>query len=156
MKISIGRKPTNNFYIAHSSVSRDHAEIVIENKKMSFVDLKSLNGCHILKNGQWSKWQAPVMVLASDYVLIGHCGPYLVQEILSGVQAAENFGAEVRMDPDLLRSLDPDRTKFTDEIETAENAAARLVVEKRKFRCNSCGSIITVGAKSCPHCLEVF
>jgi len=47
--ITIGRSPSNTIYLAHGSVSRNHARISLSDSQYVLSDLKSLNGTYVNK-----------------------------------------------------------------------------------------------------------
>ena len=66
-EVTLGRVAGNDVVLAHASVSRRHARIVVKSEKFILVDLKSTNGT--LVNGR--RVTAPLVITEHDHVSIG-------------------------------------------------------------------------------------
>jgi pSer/pThr/pTyr-binding forkhead associated (FHA) protein len=135
-KILIGRDDSNNVVIAENSVSRVHAELIDNGKKLFLKDLESKNATYIVRDGiHLIVGPDPVELKQSDQLRFGLVGPYTLSNVLPAFQAKVTLIAP-------SRELGPEP-----ELKTST-----AVVKPKRYRCPSCGSIVKDTFKQCDHC----
>lgn len=136
-RIIIGRNPDHDFFLDEISVSRNHAELKIENGVITVYDLKSTNKTYVLRNSE----KIPVDyadVQAEDSLYFGESGPHKVKDIIvSQKESTEIFSAD--------RMLN--QRRGTNGGSLNETEAGSL-----KKRCTSCGSVVSIDLSVCSHC----
>lgn len=130
-KINIGRADTNTLCVEHSSVSRNHAEIIFHSEEnIELVDLGSKYGTFVNRNNKSHKVEKAVL-LPTDLIVFGKSDPLTLDEIMETVLESTKAGVQ----------LAPKQTPPAD-VET----------HVTRVRCRHCKSVIVATWSECPFC----
>lgn len=136
--ITIGRREDCDIVIEDGSASRLHAELVRKESKIYLRDKNSTNGTYIERNSEKQEVQGEMEVLTTDRLSFGTSDFFPLQSLLQGFTdrlfLRHNAKIEVSKKPDEKQKTNTETKKI------------------QKFRCPSCGAIVSNLTESCESC----
>lgn len=136
--ITIGRKEDCEIVIEDPTASRVHAQIIIRDKKLYLRDKGSKNGTFFERDNLRKEVTEELEVKPNDQIFFGDAGPFLMEELL----AAQKNRLFIKIGGIIV--AEP-KAEEPPAIVTKSTRA-------KKFRCPSCGAIVSALNTVCESC----
>jgi len=136
--ISIGRREDCDIIIEDESASRLHAELIRDGNRLFIRDKNSTNGTLISRHGKVLDVEREVEVYASDKLSFGDSRFFLLEDLLKAFTDRLYLKLDAR--------IEVRKKKKKEEFKTR-------TVKVAKYRCHSCGAIVSTLNDVCDSCL---
>lgn len=136
-RISIGRNEDCDIVVEELSASRIHAELIQSDEGYILRDKNSTNGTFVIRKQERLEVKGELKLEPSDKICFGTSEPFSLKKLLYG---------------------------FTDKVILKSNSEVEILEKDRihkthtrtkkvgKYRCPSCGSIVSHLSEACDHC----